>query len=315
MPTAGVPAALAPTGYAIPLPAGQAVPACVSALAAGGSVYAEYAAGTAKYGMPPVYYIAVSTADHGKTWKAVPPPTGYDAGGFGGMSVTAAGAVQALFSGSHAPFALIATDNGGATWTSASLQCPAGGGPCVRWGPAPSGTGSCAMHDYPQPIEVSSDGGRTWQALNAAFGSPQNDIANGCDLNELVGLSATRALLVGRDIHSSASVRVTDDGGRTWTPVSLPALPSGTNPAPGGVQMLPDGALIAVVSGQASTPPVDLLAPGATSWCTVPGVTISGTYTDPSTLQPAGSRLIWLEQSSSGGVPALKSVALSSVHC
>ncbi len=313
--TAGVPAALKPTGYAIPLPAGQSVPPCVSALAAGDSVYAVYAVGTAKYGMPPVYYVAVYTADGGKTWRAVPPPTGFDAGGFGGLSVTPSGAVQAVFSNPHSPFGLVATTDGGATWTSASLQCPAGGGPCLRWGPAPSGTGSCAMHDYPQPIEVSSDGGATWRSLNTGSTRPEQDIANGCDLNELVGLSATRALLVGRDINSNASVRVTGDGGRTWTSVALPALPPGTHPAPGGVRMLPDGALIAVVSGQASQLPVDLLAPGATRWCTVPGLSISGTYTDPATLQPAGGRLIWLEQASASGAPVLKSVALSAVHC
>jgi hypothetical protein len=322
--TSGVPAALSATNYAIPMLEGQSgsVPACESAVADpvhGASVYAVYAVGKAQYGMPPVFHAAVYTADGGRTWKAVPPPSGFDAGGFGGLSVTPSGAIQAIFGRAVGagqtqppPFALTATSDGAKTWSDASLACPAGGVPCLRWGPAPSGTGSCAMHDYPQPIEVSGDGGKTW---SAAYDPTQEDLANGCDLNELVGLGAARALLVGRDANGAASVRVTGDGGHTWAPVALPSLPPGTGPAPDSVQMLPDGALLTVVSGQASQPPVDLLAPGASAWCTVPGLTIGGTYTDPGSLQPAGDRLIWLERATANGTPALKSVPLSSVRC
>jgi len=319
--TAGVPAALAKTAYAITTAPGAQppTPACTEALADpahAGSVYAVFAVGTAQYGMPPVFYAALDTTNNGGTWTALPPPAGSDPGGFGGLTVAANGAVQAMYgpvlgapAATTPAFAVIQTSDGGSTWEPATLACPASG-PCLRWGPAPSGTGSCAMHDYPQPIERSADGGQTW---SSAYDPTVADLANGCELGELVGLSTSRAALITRGAGTSLpSVQVTDDGGQTWSPVALPALPGGVTPAPKGVQLLPSGALVAVLG--AGTQSLDLLLPTAAAWCSVPGVTLSGVATSAGSLQPVGSNLYW-EQQEQQGSPTLQSVPLSAVHC
>jgi len=200
---------------------------------------------------------------------------------------------------------------GGKAWQAAALSCPPGG-PCLRWGPAPTGTGSCAMSDYPQPIERSTDGGRTW---GPAYDPAAGDLANGCDFNALVALGPQEALLVGRGAGSGApAVHVTVDGGQTWTAVALPALPAGVGSSPQGVRLLPDGALLAVTSSDASGQQLDLLPPGASAWCAVPGIALQGIATSAGSVQAIGSRLFWIQEQTQG-LPTVRSVALSAVHC
>lgn len=323
IPTAGVVAATAGTRYPVRAAAGGA-PACASAVADPAharTVYASFAAGSAKYGMPPVYNIPVYTTDGGVRWQVVPTPTGSAAGGFGQFALGAS-AVRAVFGrplgvATGSAFAVTETRDGGARWRVAAPSCPAQG-PCLAWGPAASGTGSCAMHGYAQPILASADGGRTWAALPAPAGSPPSALANGCGQNQLVALSARRAALVasGAPLARDA-LRVTDNGGRTWRTVTLPALPG--HGATQGLQMLPDGALLAPVFGEVGAGRYairfDLLQPGAGSWCPVPGIALPGSGTNPAGVQAVGGRLWWIGSASRHQAAAAHSVPLGDVRC
>lgn len=318
IPTAGVVPATAATGYPITqTPAG--VPACTAAVpdpAHPDTVYASFSAGKARVGMPPVYNVPVYTTDAGAHWKVVQPPAGSDAGRFGQFTVES-GAVAAVFATGRYPAAaaVTRTTDGGTAWGAGSLDCPAGG-PCVAWGPAASGTGSCAMHAYAQPVEASADRGRTWTPLAAPAGSPMPMLATGCALGQLVALSPTRVALVANDAPSPRDVlRISDDRGKTWHRITLPALPGGGQSQ--ALQMLPDGSLLAPVFASLKNGTfggvLDLLPPAAAAWCTIPGVTLAGTGTDASTLQAAGGRLWWVERGAQGA--SVRSVSLRRIHC
>lgn len=318
--TAGVPTALTQSGYALPAPNGQ-TPACDSAVADPGhegSVYAAFSVGSAKYGMPPVYHVALQTTDSGAHWSVVPTPVGFTPGDFGGFAV-ASGAVQAMYGQNQGKltYDVFATTDGGAHWQDYPLACQ-GAGPCVLWGPAPSGIGSCAMHAYPQPVLRSADAGKLWASAQQGPVDELSMLANSCALNELVGIGSGRALLVANGpAGETHALRVSSDNGKTWSDVSLPTLPNKAQPM--GLQMLPDGSLLATGSGQtagsANVPlPLDLLKPGAPSWCVVPGLTLHGSTTDPQSVQVIGSRLWWLERGNDGK-PAPYSAPLTDVHC
>lgn len=327
--TAGVVAATAKSPYPVKTMSGESAPTCRTAVADTdhqGTIYASFDAGPANGGMPPIFNVPVYSTDGGAHWGIVPSPTGFAAGGFGQFAVTGGG-VDAVFGRAPAvfanapatnatkmpPFGVVTTADGGATWKAGALTCPAQG-PCLAWGPAASGTGSCAMHAYPQPVEASADRGKTWTALAAPAGSPLPILVNGCGANQLVALSPSRVALVGNGtVEPADAVRVSDDSGKTWTDVALPALPGNGSITP-GLHMLPDGSLLVTVSMQLSNgqfgAQLALLQPGAKAWCTVSGVTLKGAHTDPTTLQAVGNRLMWIENGSTA-----KSVPLASVHC
>jgi len=362
VPTGGVVAATAKTPYPVLAQGGAAAPTCTAALADMAhrrAAYAVFAAGPAKYGMPPIYYIPLYTTDGGAHWQVVVPPNNSSAGGFGGFQISG-GTVRALFNptpvvrivpgagdapNTHATtglasgvtpatdsgasssdrstpsspaglsFRVTETTDGGASWRAGAMSCPASG-PCAAWGPAPSGTGSCAMHPYPQPVLASTDGGKTWSSLPAPAGAPPSLLANGCALNQLAALSLTRLALVANGTATPQdTLRISEDGGRTWSSVALPALPGGGSTQ--ALQMLPDGSLVAPILVQ--TAPgrygshLQLLKPAATAWCTVPNVTLQGSDTDPTTLQAAGGRLWWIQAGTTA--PTVQSVPLSAIHC
>ena len=103
------------------------------------------------------------------------------------------------------------------------------------------------------------------------------------------------------------------DGGRTWDVVGLPALPGTAGGAAQfpGLQMLPDGALLA--QAQSAGMPWWLLQPGTTRWCLVSGVALPAW---PAALRVIDGRVLWLAGGPFGpGVPSLKSVPLSSLRC
>jgi hypothetical protein len=312
--TAGVPGALAAAGYVLPTPQGT-VPACDGAVAdpnRGGAAAAGFSVGTLRDGMPPIDHAAVVTVDGGAHWAVLAPPPGFAAGAFGGFSVVG-GTVFAIFGrGAGQAPAWLASSDGGRTWRSQAPPCPAQG-PCLRWGPAPSGTGSCAMHAYPQPVAASTDGGRSWALRGADAAVPQAMLANGCLLAELVGLGDGRGLLVADGPPGEVPpLRLTSDGGRTWVDLALPPAPASGGRR--GLQMLPDGALLAAGGPGRAGLPLVLLPAGAAAWCTVPGLALGGTTTDPATMQVIGDRLWWLEDGAPDG-PVARSVPLRDLHC
>jgi hypothetical protein len=243
------------------------------------SVYATFEVAKPPYGAPPIVNLGLFSTDGGATWQSVPPPDGAVAAGFGGFFRSSTG-VEALFAtdaGTNG-LAVQLTEDGGQTWTTTALDCPAEG-PCVRWGPAANTLGSCAMHEYLQPLLVSLNGG-------ARFAQPSwPDAGNGCFLNELVTLSASNLLLLrGQDEFPLVA---SSDGGASWQTLALPPLPSTSqfDLRYDGLQMLPNGALIA-----RGTDGWYLLSPAAASWCGIDSALLSA---DASLVQADGPT-VWV---------------------
>lgn len=268
VPTAGVAKAAAATPFSLFDEIGGRPPTCASATldpAHPASLFATFYAGKKPYGAPPVYLVGYETADGGRTWRPVPTPRGYGPGDFGGFRADHRGA-DALFGrlvygarpgGTATASVVQRTTDGGLIWRPAVPTCPQAG-PCLRWGPLPSGIGSCAMHAYPQPIQRSADGGRTWST---------GIQVNACWLNEIVALSGSDVLLVSG--RTPVGLRVSRDGGATWQDVALPPLPGTPRdamPLWPGLQVLPNGSLLAFAAGPHAQRAM-VLAPRARSWC------------------------------------------------
>jgi hypothetical protein len=317
--TAGTPYILGDVGGAFP-PGGTTSPVCHAITLDPqhpDSFYATFEAAQKQYGAPPIFYLGYVTTNRGKSWQVVPVPPGHELGEFGGFRVGPK-AVQALFANTFqpalsdamvtptpapaVPFAVVQTRDGGQSWAAAQLACPAPG-PCITWGTAPNGIGSCDMHGYEQPIELSADGGRSWVQL----GWP--DGANACETNELATLGPKRiALLSGR---ADYPVRISDDGGRTWQAVGLPPLPDSNGDAffP-GLQILPDGTLLVQ---QLANGGWYLLAPGASNWCALAGSGLPSAAA--MAVQPIGDRLWWQESGSAPGAVTPKNLPLADLRC
>jgi hypothetical protein len=300
-------------------PAGAATPECLAVTLDPqhpDSYYATFAAAQKPYGAPPIYFIGYVTTDGGKRWQVVPVPPDHALSQFGGFRSNQPG-VQALFSdtagppfdegpglGQKVPFTVEQTADGGRTWAASPLACPALG-PCATWGPAPNGIGSCAMHGYAQPIEISADGGRSWTVPDW----PSR--ANACQLNELAALGPQRlALLAG---PSDYPLSISGDGGKTWQPVALPPLPGSQGNALfyQGLQLLPTGALLSQAQDGQSW---EMLLPGAANWCPLAGA--APPVVPDVALQAIGDRLWWLETGTApGAAPVPRSASLSGLHC
>ena len=299
VPTAGVVTAAAGSAFVVQSgPGGGAVAACASALpdaAHPGSFYAAFDLVPASCDCaPPSITVAYETNDGGRLWRPVPPPTGFTAAEFGGFQ-SAGGAVVALFAkaptapgaGKAPTMAAVETTDGGRTWRPATLACPASG-PCLRWGPRPSQILAC-MTSFPRAVVGSTDRGATWTARTQAdecFGTA-----------ELAGLGTAAALLVTGQGNGALALRISRDGGRTWTALAVPPLPppAPTDAANGisGLRLLPSGAL-AAPDGTG----LDLLLPGASAWCPATGVTLPS---GAAGLSVAGGRLWWTEVAPASG--------------
>jgi hypothetical protein len=308
IPTAGVEAAAA----AIQYPLAEETPGspqCLTALADPAnpaSFYATFRTMKKDVGAPPEYFMGFYTQNSGQTWQALPVPTETTAERFGNFAYGPQD-VEALFGGESptptnpGPVFGELTRDGGKTWTPGTMACPSGG-PCLRWGPSPSsisGMGSPAQ----QFVMISGNGGQTW-----TFPGPAVELrAQGPNL--LAGFGSSGALLVSGS--SDFPVQVTRDAGANWEPVTLPALPgsAGGNPYP-GLQILPDGSLLAIPDGGAW----QRLAPGAAQWC---ALAKAGLPTQPVTLTASGSQVWWLTQpdTGSGQSPAPQSAPLSALAC
>jgi photosystem II stability/assembly factor-like uncharacterized protein len=283
--------------------AGQ--PACDSVIldpAHPDSYFAIFQAANKQYGAPPVFFMGYVSTDGGQTWKMVPAPQGSTQEMFGGFWSNGSGIVQALFSGQSGnpgateSIVIEQTSDGGATWSASNLTCPSSGG-CLRWGPAPGsipGMGS----PLPQYILASTDGGKTW------IQGPSAELRT-VDPKEVVSFSDLEALLI--DGSADFPVQLTEDGGKTWQVVGVTAMPGASGSAQqfSGLQILPDGALVALSPDGSSWMRLD---PRSDQWCAVSGTNVPKYAT---LLQVSGEQLWWLP----ANAQAPEHAAISNMNC
>jgi hypothetical protein len=293
-------AASTATNYPLTRYSGWTPPTCGSVAldpAHASSLYVEFSA-AAPGGPPPSYFVAYFTTDRGRTWHPVPVPAGSDMGAFGGFRVDST-AVRALYFtqtdapyGKFPPFAVPQTTDGGRTWNTGSLACPAAG-PCVALGPQTNAR--CMAVEEWESVEVSVNNGRSWSATNQVGACWRT--------REVVGLADGRLLTLGA---GEFALTVSQDGDRTWENIDLPRLPVDIDPDHqfGNLVILPDGRLLSATGHWA------LLEPRASAWCLVPGTPISNLDGSRAPLLVA-NRLWWFDDFSG----ALRSLALSALHC
>jgi hypothetical protein len=303
--TAAAAAPLRAEGLAWP---GMGAPACAAAATVGGTIVADFSVAPVRYGAPPFQEAALTTSDGGATWAPLPVPPGAATVGFGGFRSGPGGPLEAVFSstvkgGTRAypildPYRPLAeTSADGRTWSSVPLGCPSAG-PCVTLGAfLPS---NCAMTGEYQPLLRSRDDGLRW--TEAAVPAP----IDACADAELATLSGGRLLLV--NTLSPFPLTISADGGRRWREVGLPPAPRpmATPGQPGGLTLLPDGALLLARPRSAW----QLLRPGARRWCAVAGSPSGALLVSPAVV---GDQLWWV--SGSTAAPRLASLAASSVSC
>jgi hypothetical protein len=173
------------------------------------------------------------------------------------------------------------------------------------------------MNGTRQLILYSDNAGRTWTTPTWPA-----DV-DACGSAQLVALSASHELLV--ESASPYGVLQSNDGGRTWSDVSIPPLPGqrggqAVSQGPGGLLMLPDGAFLATgrrMAGTTSTDRWELLVPYAHTWCTVAHLP-SGTIGSASfsTVVVIGDELWW--QTDSGRTSnrgAVHHLAIARLRC
>ncbi len=261
-----------------------------------------YAAFAAAHGglIPPSYAVALVTTNVGRSWRFVPPPTGYSLTDFAGFVERPRG-VEMLYSsnyffpptpGQSAAFVIAASATGGRSWADAGLNCPAGA-PCVIFGPeAPQG--ACGMSEWKQSVLVGAfdevGGATRWRAAGAV------NSVNQCGSQQLIDTASGDEFLVDRT--RSNALLFTHDGVH-WTPVSLPKIggaPVGGRFAPWGqiMTLAANGTLVAVAGTPLATAEhLEMLKAGSTAWCATRAVLPSATRRDPVTaLQSSESALV-----------------------
>jgi photosystem II stability/assembly factor-like uncharacterized protein len=261
---------------------------------------------------PPTADVALLTTNDGQTWTPLPTPAGTDPTAFGGFRVQDQD-LEALFSaattGVGSPQPLVETSSdGGHTWQAAGLPCPIEG-PCVTLGAyAP---GNCAMNGTSQAVLRSTNSGQRWTQI----GWPAT--VNACAPAELVATSPHTEILVAS--ASPYTLTRSIDSGTTWSDIGLPALSgenvgAGLGLGPGGIVLLPDGALLST-SEQGSNTKWELLRPGATSWCSVRGASSaeqnSGLYAQ---VELIGAQIWWLSGTDQS-TPVAHHLAVADLSC
>jgi len=168
------------------------------------------------------------------------------------------------------------------------------------------------MTEGAQILLRSADDGQRW--LQAGWPGQAGE----CAPSELVATSPTTEFLV--DSASPYTLTRSTDAGATWADIALPSLPGaqpgvGIEPGPGGITVLPSGALLAV--GQRdNTDAWELLAPGATAWCPVRTVPTSVQQTaDDAEPEVIGMQLWWLPAPTNQSTPASEHLAVSVLSC
>lgn len=135
-----------------------------------------------------------------------------------------------------------------------------GGGTMFAIVPSPATTATPAIPSAPRVIQ-SSDGGAVWSLVGwHASGLPVTFLQVASDGHTLVGLETDDTLVVSADL------------GQTWQ--GMTPFVSSTTLAPGLVDRLPDGALLATLhDGSAGEAGVYTLTPGSGAWsslCAIP---------------------------------------------
>ncbi len=257
------------------------------------SYYAVFSAANKQYGAPPIYYLGFYTTDNGKTWQLTPTPP--DQGTppmierFGGYRNAGQG-IQALYSGvsngqpGEAPPILVEqTSDGGQTWGTGFLACLASG-PCLQWGAAPSSISGMGA-GLPQFVLASNDKGQTWTSVGQSVELHSNGPF------ELAALSGNEAVLISGD--AQYPLLVTQDDGKSWQAYMLPSLP-GANQSNGfqfdGLQMLPNGSLVAVSAVSTNSGAWYALTPGAQNWCQT---NVTSNLGVQALLQPSENMIWW----------------------
>jgi len=293
LPTAGAEDAAKGIGYSTGAQGNSGAGQCVSVLLDSEhpqSLYAIFQTVNPQYGAPPIYFMGFYTTDAGKTWKLVPTPSADSSQeAFGGFW-SDGNVVQALFGAGgqgpdQAPSArVMQTTDGGATWNPGALTCPLAG-PCLRFGPHPGSIGGMGS-PLPSFVMASLDAGQTWisTGLSVELRMPAP--------KELVGFNSAAAALI--DSGSSYPFQLTQDGGQTWRPISLPLMPDQSgSPYPfSGLQMMPNGSLLA--RSQDGT--WRMLTPGAAQWCAVDMANLpkDNAMNDVPRMQVVGDRVWWI---------------------
>ena len=267
---------------------------------------------------PPVYDVALYTTDGGASWMPVPPPQGAARTAFGGFRF-AGTTLEALFQSNGAfvngaPPAVATSEmkSAEAGWQSGSLACPASG-PCATLGPY--SPGNCAMNGTSQLVLYSAGQGAGW--LTPAW--PQQ--LDACASAEVTSIGGLRLLAIASE--SSYPVRLSTDGGHTWSYVALPPLPRSVVGAGGGTGfgvdagqliLLPSGGLLAYGVGQPQSRSL-LLAPGKSAWCQVPSSVPLPTTPFSTSVGLAGNQLWWVPFDQQGAPSKPQAVAVSQIAC
>jgi hypothetical protein len=290
------------------------------------TMLAAFGGGLAQYkdSIPPVVLYAVETQNGGRSWTPLPVPPGTDAAEFGGFRPLRHG-VEAIFAGAGRSAAVPEparplterSADGGAHWTPAALPCPRGG-PCTTLGPFL--TGNCAQGLSTQYVLRSGDRGRSWLRSPILDPGPF-----ACGDAQLSSLGGRRELLV--NAISPYPLQLSSDGGVSWHNLSMPPPARLQAPSvglsndfgPGGITVLPDGALL-LTGGGAYTGGWQLLKPRATSWCEVAGGHATWQFApQASAITLIAGRLWWLTYGqSSGNAPTpihRHTLPLAAVHC
>lgn len=297
----------------------------------GGTIYAGFSTGQGN-SIPPVYLAALYTTNLGATWHTVPFPTGLSIEDFAGFT-TAGSQVSALFSSpnnssnrdvpsgtSNGFVSAEVTSNGGASWTSTTLGCPASG-PCMRFGPYQ--WGNCNMSNDMQPLLLGPPGAKALSGVKWTSSSWVTSV-NSCFAQQLVVSSAHELFLL--DPSSQYPLLRSTNSGRTWTYIALPLISAAnygpdSPPSSNSLLLAPDGSLFAAI-----TTPSDLdqelfrLKPLSTLWCQIPhafGTTIASSgVVGP--LRVDGTDLIWSQTiypNSGNPTSIIHVVPLSSLRC
>jgi hypothetical protein len=293
------------------------------------SLYAGF--GTAKgNSIPPVYMAPTYTTNDGATWHLVPVPTGQSIENFSGFDAEG-NSVAALFTAtSNRRFPLgtnkgfvpaEVTSNGGVSWTSTTLGCPASG-PCVTFGTYYQGY--CNMSNQNQAILLGPATGAPSVGVRWAT-PPWPSSLNSCYPQQLVASSLHELVLL--DPSSEYQMLISTDRGTTWTYRALPSIKAahyGLDSVPIGKALVlaPDGSLFAsVTTASGDRQELFRLSPSATSWCEIPHafgtlISVSGVV---SPLRVSATDLLWSQTvSSNTGIVTSTSrhaAALSTLAC